>query len=609
MAELQAIFLDSKNHAQVGWRKALPVGTPIRLGRLPNLSDWWMNDEMISGFHATLTWDGNKLSIQLRDPAPVNPIWHNRQKVKGPLEIGYGDFFIIGSTKFTLLKEEDLTNEPPQEHTIRLEGSFSSKELQFDSTSAFFKAIERLPSALSLSTDEEQLFRNMLLMVLNALPWANTAAIVALVPDSGDDDLKVSLRHHQQRAGTRGGTPDSFMPSRKLVNKVLRQSKRSTLHIWDSNTQDAGMTVNPQLRSGKPWAICTTIGDDTHLGLYVDGCVAEHLKLLVSNSEEQELSDYQKVVELISSLIHAARVAIEKDQQLNLCRRFLPRRLWMEMEEKKINKLLEPRVVNATVIFCDLRGSCKMAEEGENNLQETWKHLSEMLDDITRAISMSDGIVAGIQGDGVVGFWGWPETGTDKQAINDSLERAAKVALQIRDRFHQGAYGPQFRCGIGITHGKAMAGRLGTLDLAKVDVYGTVVNLASRLESLTKQLGVSIIIDEATAEGLNSVSAQRRAWRTRRLARVRPAGMNKHYLISELLPQENDPSNTVPEGLRKNWERMVGHFLDKAWHHAKADLDYLPDNDLLANFLRDYMKQFNYDAPANWDGIIPLTTK
>ena len=618
MAELQAIFLDSKNNAQVGWRKAFTEGSPIRLGRLPNLSDWWMNDEMISGVHATLLWDGSKLKIQLRDPAPVNPIWHNRQKVKGTLEIGLGESFIIGSTKFTLLNENDLPSEPLPDHTIRLESGFSSKELQFDSTSAFFKAIERLPSALSLSTDEEQLFRNMITMLLNALPWANTAAIVALIPELGDDDLKVSIRHHQQRAARAPGqlspgaaaSLDSFMPSRKLVNKAVRVRKKSTLHIWDeNNARDAAMTVNPQLRSGKPWAICTPIGDETHLGLYVDGCVAEHLKLLVTSSEEQELGDYQKVIELIASLINAARVAIEKDHQLNLCRRFLPRRLWMEMDEKRINKLLEPRVVDTTVLFCDLRGSCKMAEEGEHNLQETWKHLSEMLDDITRAISLADGIVAGIQGDGVVGFWGWPEAGGDKQSIADNLERAAKVALQIRDRFHRGAYGPQFRCGIGIAHGKTMAGRLGTLDLAKVDVYGTVVNLASRLESLTKQLGVSIIIDEATSEGLNAIQPQRRGWRTRRLARIRPAGMNKHHLISELLPQENDPSNTVPENLRRSWERVINHFLDKEWSHARADLEYLPDTDLLANFLRDYMKQFNYTAPENWDGVIPLVTK
>lgn len=619
MAELQAIFLDNKNNAQVGWRKPLPEDKPIRLGRLPNLSDWWMNDEMISGFHATLTWDGSKLKIQLRDPPPVNPIWHNRQRVKGILEIGCGDSFIIGSTKFSVLNEDELESDPLQDHTIRLETNLSAKELQFDSTSAFFKAIERLPSALSLSTDEEQLFRNMITMLLNALPWANTAAIVALVPDSGDGDLKVSIRHHQQRAAVRvpgqpspGVAPamDSFTPSRKLVNKSVRQLKKNTLHLWDDSTnRESGLTVNPQLRAGRPWAICTPIGDDTQLGLYVDGCVAEHLKLLSGRSEDQELNDYQKVTELIASLINAARVAIEKDNQLNLCRRFLPRRLWMEMEEKRIMKLLEPRVVNATVLFCDLRGSCQMTEEGEHNLQETWKHLSEMLDDITRAISMADGIVAGIQGDGVVGFWGWPEVGTDKQAITDALQRAAKVALQIRDRFQQGAYGQQFRCGIGIAHGKAMAGRLGTLDLAKVDVYGTVVNLASRLESLTKQLGVPIIIDEATADGLNSIDANRRGWRTRRIARVQPAGMNKNYLISELLPQENDPSNTLPENRRKNWERVVTHFLSKEWSNAMADLEYLPTTDLLANLLRNYMQECNHVAPDHWDGVIPLKSK
>ena len=50
------------------------------------------------------------------------------------------------------------------------------------------------------------------------------------------------------------------------------------------------------------------------------------------------------------------------------------------------------------------------------------------------------------------------------------------------------------KCGLGITHGRALVGRLGAHDLAVVDLYGPVVNLAFRLEEMTKAYGVGIVI-------------------------------------------------------------------------------------------------------------------
>ena len=56
-----------------------------------------------------------------------------------------------------------------------------------------------------------------------------------------------------------------------------------------------------------------------------------------------------------------------------------------------------------------------------------------------------------------------------------------------------------FRMGIGIATGRAVAGKIGTVDQVKVTVFGPVVNLASRLESMTKVLCVPILLDETTA--------------------------------------------------------------------------------------------------------------
>ena len=96
------------------------------------------------------------------------------------------------------------------------------------------------------------------------------------------------------------------------------------------------------------------------------------------------------------------------------------------------------------------------------------------------------------------------------------------TALAIRAEFEaasERADDPlaDFRIGIGIATGRAVAGKIGTVDQVKVTVFGPVVNLASRLESMTKILHAPILLDERTATVVrNQISPARPgcgAWR------------------------------------------------------------------------------------------------
>src|SRR5262249_44514845 len=153
------------------------------------------------------------------------------------------------------------------------------------------------------------------------------------------------------------------------------------------------------------------------------------------------------------------------------------------------------------------------------------------------------------QGDAAMGFWGWPLD------CPDQVAQAARAALAIRKRFalaaqRKGHPLAGFACGIGIAGGQAIAGKLGTYDQAKVDVFGPVVTLASRLESMTKQFGVSILLDERSAARLAEHGG---TWfRCRRVARVRPAGMRKVLTVSELLPQFTHAGDSLREQDRRD---------------------------------------------------------
>ena len=94
-----------------------------------------------------------------------------------------------------------------------------------------------------------------------------------------------------------------------------------------------------------------------------------------------------------------------------------------------------------------------------------------------------------------------------------------------------------FETSIGIAHGRAVAGKIGTREQVKVTVFGPVVNLASRLESMTRELHVSVLIDPYLDQQIRQKMSPAEG-RVRRLLQVLPYGMDRPLLVSELVPSE-----------------------------------------------------------------------
>jgi adenylate cyclase len=205
-----------------------------------------------------------------------------------------------------------------------------------------------------------------------------------------------------------------------------------------------------------------------------------------------------------------------------------------------------------------------------------------------------------------MGFWGWPIP------QEDAALRACRAALGIRAEFAASAAQPQhrlanFQAGIGIASGRAVAGKIGTVDQVKVTVFGPVVNLASRLEGMTRQLRASILLDPATAETIRSRLPAAVA-RVRRLARVRPAGLDTPLDVSELLPPAAEYPQLSDIHLAA-YEAAVESLHAGDWPRAFQLLHQVPPDDLAKDFLTVFIAQHNRTPPNNWDGVIPLEYK
>ncbi|MFO0803598.1 MAG: adenylate/guanylate cyclase domain-containing protein [Gemmataceae bacterium] len=269
-------------------------------------------------------------------------------------------------------------------------------------------------------------------------------------------------------------------------------------------------------------------------------------------------------------------------------------------------RALEPREADVTVLFCDLREFSKKVEESAGNLLDVLNRVSSALGVMTRNVVENRGAIADFYGDAAMGFWGWP---LDDPAM---VENACRAALGIRAAFDavtQNESHPLFgfKVGIGIASGRAVAGGIGTAEQAKVGVFGPVVNLAARLEGMTKPLRVPILLDEPTAEIVRSQMPADAA-RVRRLAKVRPYGLETTLVVTELVPPAG-PESVLTDDHLADYAAALEAFLAGQWMKAYELLHKLPPQDRGKDLLTGFILQYNHTPPPNWDGVIPLTSK
>jgi adenylate cyclase len=268
--------------------------------------------------------------------------------------------------------------------------------------------------------------------------------------------------------------------------------------------------------------------------------------------------------------------------------------------------VLAPRETEVSVLFCDLRGFSRHSERSAEDLLGLLNRVSQALGVTTHQIREHGGVLGDFHGDAAMGFWGWP------LAQSDAAVRACLAALAIREEFAETAQRvddplADFRVGIGIATGRAVAGKIGTIDQVKVTVFGPVVNLASRLEGMTKILHAPILIDERTASVVRGELAPDTA-RLRRVAVVKPYGLEAKLEVTELLP----PASRYPVLTDQNitdYEKALDELLAGRWSRAFERLHRVPAEDRVKDFLTVFIAQHNRTPPDNWTGVIPLTSK
>lgn len=183
-----------------------------------------------------------------------------------------------------------------------------------------------------------------------------------------------------------------------------------------------------------------------------------------------------------------------------------------------------------TVLFSDLRGFTALAEMLEP--PAVAELLRDYLTEVTQVVFKHGGTLVSCAGDSLVALYNAPldDPAHARNAVRTALE-LQELTLPMSARW-QTQRGATIRPGIGITTGEAVVGTMGPLDRLTYTAVGATVDLGSRLQSLTREHGVGIVIGESTRRGLD------REFLTRRLGEVTGPGATPPVSIHGVLPAD-----------------------------------------------------------------------
>ncbi len=283
-------------------------------------------------------------------------------------------------------------------------------------------------------------------------------------------------------------------------------------------------------------------------------------------------------------------------------RRFVPFQ-FLELLDKKTIRDIErgdQTQLELSIMFCDIRSFTTMAER--MGPQNTFLFINRYLAQMEPEIHREHGFISDYIGDGIMALF----TGAD------AALRAALGMLAALERFNQTLVAEgsvPVRIGLGLNSGTIMLGTIGGRDRLSCTVIGDPVNMAARVEGMTKLYGASLLISETTRDRLQDASR----YVMREVDRVQAQGKTEPAAIYEVL-----------DGLsaaEREAKRLTGsHFTEglHAYRHgdfesamARFDscVEAAPEDGAALLYVERCARILRRGPPTDWDGISRLDSK
>ncbi len=260
--------------------------------------------------------------------------------------------------------------------------------------------------------------------------------------------------------------------------------------------------------------------------------------------------------------------------------------------------LVEPRKLEVTSLFSDVRGFTSIAEELD--AQELARLLNEYLTEMTRIVFQNQGTLDKYIGDAVMAFWGAPfeEPYHGPRACRAALTMLRRLEELRDDWKKQGK--PLLDIAVGINSGFASVGNMGSYLRYGYTVIGDSVNLASRLEALNRLYGTRILVGENTR-----ARDAGREFVFRELDWIQVKGKLKPVSIYELMGQHNESGDCREQA--EAFHPGLAHYRNRQWPLARdcfhQFLQRWPADGPAQIFLQRCDQFARHDPGPAWDGV------
>jgi adenylate cyclase len=559
MAELEWL-----QGGQVRGRLELQEGAFLRLGRGEGADGRIDGDQYMSRLHVEVVLAGGALRVR-KLPNASNPVFHGGVE-KTEFRLEPGESFVVGATRFRFLAAPSAAPASAAPADAPAERVMEAAEVYAVSDRMKLKDLLELPEILR--TKDRSDFYFHIAGMLRLATGAQWAAVVAadrriLGQDAARDDVKIGI-------------------SARLFDQAVQASPRPIFHSWRGPER-----LQATVFEGSDWAACAAVvlPGDEKLVFYVAGSGGS------PSATDPANLDTTRYVGLVADIVGRSLSVRRLEEWETRFEHFFSRRVVESLLAGKDLKALEPKVAESTVMFFDIRGFSKLAELGGDAIMVFQEKLRRVMTGMTDEILKEEGVVLQYMGDGILACWNVP------QAADDHVERACRAALAMTRRLAE--VDPTLRCGIGLHTGRVVAGTIGSDQIFAYGVIGTVINQASRIEGITKLVGVPII---ATREVVELLSASSGIAATP-LGMFRPAGMTADLELYEISAGPADPSRLAA------FEAAETAFAVGAWDDVVKAFAPLPAQDAAARYLSGVAENHRSNPPLDWRGVIELREK
>ncbi|MEM9445017.1 MAG: adenylate/guanylate cyclase domain-containing protein [Verrucomicrobiota bacterium] len=263
---------------------------------------------------------------------------------------------------------------------------------------------------------------------------------------------------------------------------------------------------------------------------------------------------------------------------------------------------------SVSILFSDIRDFTSISEHMD--VTDLVNRLNEYLTAMVECVGQQKGTLHKFIGDAIMAVWG--DVDIISAGVEEDAKRSVRACLAMRQRLvelnakweNQGL--EPFRMGMGINHGNVVVGNIGAPQRTEFTVIGDAVNLASRIEGITKQFRTDFMIGQSVADMVSDEFLLQTAGLIRVKGRTQPERV--YFVIGELSAASYQTQQRYYQ-----YEQAFYLYLQRNFQEAseffQQYLENDPDSHLGQLYLEDCLQYLNEPPSNDWDGVHIFKTK